>query len=531
MTDLPEAVAMAESQTQDETTGSGLASVHHESLSGVNGITTSGDVVHEDVEALKRKLSLLSPLNKSTSYVNSVFDVNNVCAAVPESPIPAMRKQSTIDADEILSNLTVTKSFCQRYMGELAEKSSSRGPRTPMGSSPGSLVSHQSSGRVTRSMSGMMTPPVGSVCPLASGPLVNSQSVGEEEAPAFVSNPSVVSPLNLTTRVSETPEELMAKMAALVPEPEADIVNKIAETPENVEEEAMDTDDTGKEDSSEAKETSSGTDMASNLVTPPSAMLSPVRSVTEEGSVPIPAAIPAGMPHPGGPAPVQIAFSFDTTGSMSQCLDEVRAQLRDIIQRLLGDVPHLQIAVIAHGDYCDASEFYMIKSVDFTNDVNVLTQFVNDVGGTGGGDYDECYEYVLNYARHSLSWKPWIQRSLVMIGDATPHSQDYALNTLNLDWKLEANQLYLQGIHIYAVQCQKSSNEAATSFWEGLAEITRGKYIAMEDFSTIVDLMLAICYKETGAEFLDVSNLIIKTTTFCNMSNGIKKNCRIPKLC
>ena len=28
----------------------------------------------------------------------------------------------------------------------------------------------------------------------------------------------------------------------------------------------------------------------------------------------------------------------------------------------------------------------------------------------------------------------------------------------------------------------------------------------MEDFSTIVDLMLAICYRETGADFLDVSS-------------------------
>ena len=60
-------------------------------------------------------------------------------------------------------------------------------------------------------------------------------------------------------------------------------------------------------------------------------------------------------------------------------------------------------------------------------------------------------------------------------------------------------------MHIYAVQCEKSKNPEATPFWEELAHRTGGTHIAMDEFSTIVDLIMAICYRETGAEFYHVS--------------------------
>jgi hypothetical protein len=71
----------------------------------------------------------------------------------------------------------------------------------------------------------------------------------------------------------------------------------------------------------------------------------------------------------------------------------------------------------------------------------------------GGGDWEECYELVLHEARTKLSWTPGTQRSLVMIGDAIPHSTSYPMNTLKLDWKKEAKQLYDDlGVKIYSVQ-------------------------------------------------------------------------------
>ena len=425
MIDVADAAIMVASQTQDDLAGS-ADSVSHVAPDGVQfSRTASGEVDPGNTESLRREPSLMSVLNKSTSYVDTVFDYN-VCSPAPASPqieetshsIPALRKASTIDANEIPPLKPVTKSFCARYLDSFAQKSSSKGPKTPMGSP---LVSCASSGILTRSKSGIMIPPVSSVCVMASGPLVNSQSEANETVPELTNNPSVNAPVNLTRKSTHPTDEIPTKDKT--PEAEA-------------EEEAMETEETNEERETTGMDAKTCGDADTSLVTPPAPILSPVKSLTAAG----PMAFPASLPHPGGPAPVQIAFSFDTTGSMSQCIDLVRDQLRDVIQRLLGDVPHLQVAVIAHGDYCDAAEFYMVKSVDFTNDVNVLTQFVNDVGGTGGGDYEECYEYVLNYAR-GLSWQPGTQRSLVMIGDAIPHEADYFLNAMKLDWKQEADKL------------------------------------------------------------------------------------------
>lgn len=115
--------------------------------------------------------------------------------------------------------------------------------------------------------------------------------------------------------------------------------------------------------------------------------------------------------------------------------------MQEIIQRLFSDIPGLRIAVFAHGDYCD-SHNYVTKWVDFSNDQKVLCDFVKNVSGTGGGDYEECYELVLRQVRENLTWTDGTQRSLVMIGDAIPHPKNDSQNKLKIDWKEEVQKLH-----------------------------------------------------------------------------------------
>ncbi|XP_013405111.1 uncharacterized protein LOC106169974 [Lingula anatina] len=208
---------------------------------------------------------------------------------------------------------------------------------------------------------------------------------------------------------------------------------------------------------------------------------------------------PTGVP--GGP--IEIVFSFDTTGSMSSCIMQVRQSVQDMIQRLMSDIPNLKISVFAHGDYCDEGAYgYVTKYIDFTNDVGKLCHFVNDVEGTGGGDFEECYELVLHQVREELSWSPGSQRSLVMIGDATPHQPNYHLNKKRLDWKVETDRLFNElGVNIYAVQCL--NNSESDKFYSTLAEKTHGRHLKLDEFSNVFDFIMAICYREHGAEFLE----------------------------
>lgn len=143
---------------------------------------------------------------------------------------------------------------------------------------------------------------------------------------------------------------------------------------------------------------------------------------------------------PGGL--VEIAFSFDTTGSMSAALKEVKGRIKDIVQKLQSDVPGIRIAIFAHGDYCDADK-YIVKWIDFGATLPELHEFVNNCEDTGGGDRPECYELVLRRAHEVLSWTPGSKRSLVIIGDDVPHLPGYKYGTFtnDINWRDECTTL------------------------------------------------------------------------------------------
>ena len=60
---------------------------------------------------------------------------------------------------------------------------------------------------------------------------------------------------------------------------------------------------------------------------------------------------------------------------------------------------------------------------------------------TGGGDLPEAYELVLRQAQTELSWTQGSHRSLVMIGDASPHEKGYNGQPYPIDWREEAKHL------------------------------------------------------------------------------------------
>jgi hypothetical protein len=186
-----------------------------------------------------------------------------------------------------------------------------------------------------------------------------------------------------------------------------------------------------------------------------------------------------------------IVFSFDTTGSMYPCLSEVKRNLKDLLDKLLVEVPNLRIGIIAHGDYCDENNPYLIKMMELTNDKEKLINFINTVESTSGGDYEEAYEYVLHKALE-LNWESKKMRALVIIGDAPPHEK----NKYNLDWREECKKLFELNVNIYTIQCLNWNNNKATEFYKHLAKTTNGYYLNLNQFSNIKDILIAVCYKQ-----------------------------------
>jgi predicted DNA-binding WGR domain protein len=193
--------------------------------------------------------------------------------------------------------------------------------------------------------------------------------------------------------------------------------------------------------------------------------------------------------------PVEVVFSFDTTGSMYPCLTQVRRNIKSTVTRLCEEVPGIRIGIIAHGDYCDKGSTYVTKHLKLTDDADAICRFVEKVQATGGGDAPECYELVLNEAL-THPWTEGATKAIVLIGDELPHPP--AQNPGKLDWRKEAKALSDEGIVIYAVQALNRNH--AKKFYEELARISGGFHVPLDQFSYITDMVLAVCYRQSGEE-------------------------------
>jgi len=213
--------------------------------------------------------------------------------------------------------------------------------------------------------------------------------------------------------------------------------------------------------------------------------------------------------------PVEVVFSFDTTGSMYPCLTQVRRNIKQTVTRLYEEVPDIKIGVIAHGDYCDARSTYVIKHLELTDDAARIIKFVETVGPSGGGDAPECYELVLHEARDHHPWTAGATKCLVLIGDDVPHPP--AQNPQKLNWRDEAAALAREGITVYGVQALNRGY--AKSFYEGIAKITGGFHVPLDQFSYITDMVLAVCYRQQGTEQLEAYEK--EVTTQGRMNRGL----------
>lgn len=188
---------------------------------------------------------------------------------------------------------------------------------------------------------------------------------------------------------------------------------------------------------------------------------------------------------------VEVVFSFDTTGSMSACLAQVRSDVERTVRRLMKDIGDIRIGIITHGDYCDG--FQAINIMDLNQDVDKICQFIKAAPGTGGGDAPENYELVLREA-NKLSWDPNAAKALVVIGDECPHPPSYTTEKIN--WWHELDALIEKNVKVYGVHALGGHHSAP--FYSELSERSGAASINFNNFNLITDMFLAICYRQAS---------------------------------
>ncbi|MCX5859127.1 MAG: VWA domain-containing protein [Proteobacteria bacterium] len=118
--------------------------------------------------------------------------------------------------------------------------------------------------------------------------------------------------------------------------------------------------------------------------------------------------------------PLDIAFVFDTTGSMG---DEI-ARLKQTIEVIhfqitqLSSLPDVRFGMVL---YRDRGDEYVTRVIPFTSRMEVFKQALDQVRADGGGDEPEEVQAGLKDALKKLEWRPSGIRLLFLIGDAPPH--------------------------------------------------------------------------------------------------------------
>lgn len=223
------------------------------------------------------------------------------------------------------------------------------------------------------------------------------------------------------------------------------------------------------------------------------------------------AAAPATQTQQVETKPLEVAFFFDTTGSMYPYFDRARNGIARIIERLAKEQVRAVFAVYAyknHGDEQDLCSQHPFVHLPPTNDPAILKEWLGEVRKGGGGDDALCaIEDALHHLNHAVpAGTASAKRAAVIIGDMPPHGVVDRLSKCphEFDYREEVMAINRKGYTCYSVYCAEKTDgptkrrEKIREYYRWLAKATNGKFLEFNELDSVVDVLLGICMKETG---------------------------------
>lgn len=120
---------------------------------------------------------------------------------------------------------------------------------------------------------------------------------------------------------------------------------------------------------------------------------------------------------------LDIVLCFDSTGSMSGEIDQVKRQIERIGTTLVTLVPKARISVCT---YRDEGDEYVVKGSPLTGSIQEVSQYLSGITAGGGGDLPEAVEEGLYHATTQNRFRPQARKVILIFGDAPPHADKLA---------------------------------------------------------------------------------------------------------
>lgn len=117
---------------------------------------------------------------------------------------------------------------------------------------------------------------------------------------------------------------------------------------------------------------------------------------------------------------LDVVLCFDSTGSMSGEINQVKRQIERIGTTLTTLVPKARISICT---YRDTGDEYVAKGLPLTGSIQDVSSYLERIDAGGGGDHPEAVEEGLYWSMNQNSFRPAARKVILVFGDAPPHAE------------------------------------------------------------------------------------------------------------
>lgn len=174
---------------------------------------------------------------------------------------------------------------------------------------------------------------------------------------------------------------------------------------------------------------------------------------------------------------IDVMFTIDATGSMGDEISYLKAELKNIINRLDARINEKRVALTF---YRDKTDDYLVRDFDFSTNIDEVKNVLSNQSAAGGGDYEEAVQEALR-ASMNKSWNMEAKSKLLfLVLDAPPHFTEE--NVLIIKQQIKIAQE--KGIKIIPIVAS-GANKTVEFLMRFFSISTNGTYVFLTDDSGI----------------------------------------------
>lgn len=207
---------------------------------------------------------------------------------------------------------------------------------------------------------------------------------------------------------------------------------------------------------------------------------------------------------------IDIMFIVDATGSMGDEIDYLKAEIKDVLNRVKNDYANLNVRLGAVF-YRDEGDQFVTRNFSLSSNLDKIIEQIGEQEASGGGDYPEAVHRGLETGINQQEWNEnAIARLAFVLLDAPPHHVNEQIESV----QESATMASKKGVKIIPITA--SGTDLATEMlMRFLAITTNGTYVFITDHSGIGGDHLEPSVGDYQVEYLNnlITRLIKKYST------------------